>query len=69
MGLNDLAGRKYQTAIRTKEVLRKMHNGSSGAHSGVKQTLSKVRERFYWVRCREDVEKWCTKCGGQMTKD
>lgn len=28
----------------------------------VNKTLAKVRERFYWVRCREDVEKCCRKC-------
>ena len=41
-------------AIRTKKVLQEMHNGGSGAHSGINKTLSEVRERFYWVRCRED---------------
>ena len=49
-------------ATRSKEVLREMHNGGSGAHFGMNKTLSKVRERFYWVRCREDVENWCKKC-------
>ena len=49
-------------AIRTKKVLQEMHNGGSGAHSGINKTLSKVRERFYWVCCRKDVESWCKKC-------
>ena len=44
------------TATRIREVLREIHNGGSGAHFGINKTLSKVRERFYWVRCREDVE-------------
>lgn len=26
---------------------------------GVNKILAKVRERFYWVYCREDVERWC----------
>ena len=41
--------------IRTKEVLREMHNGGSGAHFGINKTLSKVRERFGLLsrRCRE----------------
>ena len=42
-------------APRIKEVLREMHNGSSGAHFGINKTLSKIREIFYWVRCRQDV--------------
>lgn len=44
------------------KVLEEVHGGSSGAHLGVNKTLGKVRERFYWVHCREDVEKWCRKC-------
>ena len=47
---------------RIKEVLREMHSGSSGAHFGINKTLSKIRERFYWVCCRQDVESWCKKC-------
>ncbi|KAJ3643584.1 hypothetical protein Zmor_026285 [Zophobas morio] len=43
-------------------VVREMHNESSGAHFGINKKLSKIRERFYWVRCRQDVESWCKKC-------
>ena len=39
-----------------------MHNGDSGAHFGINKMLPKVRERFCWVHCREDVESWCKKC-------
>ncbi|KAJ3649082.1 hypothetical protein Zmor_020844 [Zophobas morio] len=39
-----------------------MHDGSSGAHLGINKTLFKIRERFYFVRCRQDVERWCKKC-------
>ena len=49
-------------ATKIEEALREMHNGSSGAHFGINKTLSKIRERFYWVRCRQDVESWCKKC-------
>ena len=35
-----------------KEVLQEMHNGSFGAHFGINKTLSKIRERFYWVRSK-----------------
>ena len=43
-------------ATRIREVLREMDNGASGAHFGINETLSKIRESFYWVRWREDVE-------------
>ena len=42
--------------IKIKNVLQEMHNGSAGAHFGINKTLSNVRERFYWVRCRDHVE-------------
>ncbi|CAK1599862.1 unnamed protein product [Parnassius mnemosyne] len=43
-------------------VLQLYHSGCSGGHLGVKRTLLKIRERFYWVHCRDDVEDWCRKC-------
>lgn len=47
---------------RVKDVLREAHDGTSGGHLGVNRTLTKVRERFYWLHCREDVQDWCRKC-------
>ncbi|CAK1598437.1 unnamed protein product [Parnassius mnemosyne] len=44
------------------DVLQLYHSGCSGGHLGVKRTLLKIRERFYWVHCRDDVEDWCRKC-------
>lgn len=34
----------------------------SRRHLGVNKTLNKMRERFYWVKMRKDVETWCNKC-------
>lgn len=48
--------------VRVKEVLDELHSGSSGGHLGVNKTLSKVRERFYWIHMRQDVEDWCRRC-------
>lgn len=47
---------------RIPEVLRELHNGTSGGHLGVAKTLGKLRERFYWVNCKDDVKNWCRKC-------
>ncbi|CAK1595807.1 unnamed protein product [Parnassius mnemosyne] len=44
------------------DILQLYHSGCSGGHLGVKRTLLKTRERFYWVHCRDDVEDWCRKC-------
>lgn len=43
-------------------VLEEIHGWASGAHLGVNKTFPKVCERWYWVHCREEVEKWCRKC-------
>ena len=32
------------------EILVKLHNSPVGGHLGMKKTLEKVRQRFYWVR-------------------
>ena len=42
-------------ATRIKEVLLEIHNGGSGAHFGIYKTLSKIKERCYSVRCRDDA--------------
>ncbi|GLV41720.1 hypothetical protein CBL_00333 [Carabus blaptoides fortunei] len=47
---------------RISEVLRDLHDGTSGGHFGIKKMLKKVRERFYWVNCKENVKEWCRKC-------
>ena len=43
---------------RVSEVLGYVHDGTSGGHLGVRKTLQRVRERFYWVNCGDDVRKW-----------
>ncbi|CAK1584386.1 unnamed protein product [Parnassius mnemosyne] len=44
------------------DVLQLYHNDCSGGGRGVKRTLLKIRERFYWVHYRDNVEDWCRKC-------
>ena len=45
-----------------KDVLQELHNAQTAGHLGVAKTLSRVRERFYWVQCRRDVQQWCRDC-------
>ncbi|KAI5725816.1 hypothetical protein M8J77_020471 [Diaphorina citri] len=47
---------------RVKEVLEELHGGTSGGHLGVNKTVDKVRERFYWLRMKQDVEDYCRRC-------
>lgn len=44
------------------KVLDEIHGGASGGHLGINKTITKIRERFYWVNIRDDVENWCRKC-------
>jgi len=47
---------------RVKEILEEAHDSSIGGHFGVNKTLEKIRKRFYWATCKQDVENWCKSC-------
>jgi hypothetical protein len=44
---------------RVNDVLAELHVGPSGGHLGVNKTPGKVRQKYYWFRARNDVEKLC----------
>lgn len=44
------------------EVLEACHEAPTGGHFGVRKTLAKVRQRFFWLDHRADVEEWCRRC-------
>ena len=53
-----------------KEVLKQMHDTLLGGHLGTKKCCEKLLQRFYWFRCREDVNLWimqCRVCGANNT--
>ena len=43
-------------------ILSQLHDGVTGAHLGIAETLFKIRERFYWYGLKSDVESWCACC-------
>lgn len=45
-----------------EEVLQSLHNTPSAGHFGVAKTLGRLRERFYWVQCRKEVEEYVQNC-------
>jgi len=47
---------------RVKRVLEEAHDSFSGGHFGVNKTLDRIRKRFYWSTCKQDVEDWCRTC-------
>ena len=46
---------------KVEEALRKCHEDLIGKYFGVRRTLAKVRQRFFWLDDRVDVEK-CRHC-------
>ena len=47
---------------RIKGILQETHDSPSGGHFGINKTLEKIRKRFFWASCKQDVEKWCKTC-------
>ena len=45
-----------------KDILHLLHDGPTNGHLGVAKTLAKLRSRYYWNNCREDVENLCRSC-------
>jgi hypothetical protein len=45
-----------------REVFEQVHGSPTCGHFGVTKTLARIRERFFWPRCRQSLEEWCRKC-------
>ena len=56
---------RYQLVVPEKlrtEVLSQLHGSQTAAHFGVSKTLERLKQKFYWPRCRLDVQLWCERC-------
>lgn len=42
---------------KVKEVLVEMDRATSGGHLGTNKTIDKVRQRYYWLHLRVDIER------------
>ena len=51
------------------EVLHQLHNIITSGHLGISKTLGRVRERYYWIGCRQDVQPWCCNCDTCATRN
>lgn len=49
-------------------ILEEAHDSATGGHFGVNKTLDRIRKRFYWASCKQDVEDWCRSCGICVSK-
>ena len=52
-----VAPRNFRRAI-----LSECHGSLTCGHFGVKKTLQRLRQRFYWLGMRRDVEEWYRTC-------
>ena len=43
-------------------VLEELHNAKTSGHMGRRRTMSKIQERFFWYKMREDVIRWIKTC-------
>ena len=44
------------------KILKQLHDSLTAGHLGEKKTYDRVKERFFWYKYREFVEKWCQQC-------
>lgn len=45
-----------------KEILELAHDSATSGHFGINKTLERIRKRFYWATCKNDVENWIRSC-------
>ena len=45
-----------------REVMVHLHDSQTAGHLGVKKTIARVKERFYWCGSSRDLREWCQKC-------
>ncbi len=48
--------------------MRQLHDSRTAGHLGQKKTLQRLRERYFWLGQRLDVEKWCKGCSTCVNK-
>ena len=44
------------------DILQHLPNSSTAGHFGIRKTIARVRERFYWLNSRKFVENYCKRC-------
>ena len=44
------------------KLIKEIHSGLSGGHTGVKKTKSQLQRKAYWHQWATDVESYCKSC-------
>ena len=58
-------GKKWLTIVpqgQKKDIMAQSHGAVASGHFGIKKTLLRLREKFYWIGMRRDVIEWCRTC-------
>lgn len=45
-----------------QEIIRNLHNGGEGGHSGITATIKRISGIFWWPGLVEDITKWVQEC-------
>lgn len=45
-----------------KGVFMQLHSTPTSGHMGINKTSERIRQRFYWPHCHQDVKDWCQTC-------
>lgn len=40
-------------------IFEQLHNSATAGHLGIRRTLHKVKQRYFWCGLRKDVTNWC----------
>jgi len=66
-GVNSFLQLIVPTLLRN-QIIAASHNTITSAHLGVKKTVEKIRQNFYWYKMSDSVKLWvntCDFCGGR----
>lgn len=59
---NDISWKLVVPKTLRNDVMLQLHDNATAGHLGVKKTLMRIQERFYWCGYHKDVESWCRQC-------
>ena len=45
-----------------EEVLQLIHDNPTGGHLGITKTNERLKKRFYWISCKDDVTRYIQQC-------
>lgn len=53
---------------KVEDILKEAHDSSTGGHFEINRTLERIRKRYYWVGCKQEVEDLCRTCAACVAR-